>query len=162
MWLFQVAIAGETVDHFIRRRSILRCDPHYALAAGTCATAETYRTLWLSCWTNNADVRTAFRTAAIKSFEYSYELAIKLIRRHLELADSAELVDAMDFRTLIRTAAERGLIVDPAAWFLFREKRNITAHTYDETKALDVLGHLPAFATAVGQLLNAVSQPHAS
>lgn len=28
---------------------------------------------------DNADVRTAFRTASIKSFEYAYELAIKLV-----------------------------------------------------------------------------------
>ena len=111
---------------------------------------------------DNADLRTAFRTAAIKSIDYAYELAIKLIRRQLELADSAELVDAMDFRTLIRTAAERGLLSDPAVWFLFREKRNITSHTYDETKALDVLGHLPAFAAALQGLLAAISKAHAS
>ena len=103
----------------------------------------------------NADIRTAFRTAAIKSFEYTYELSIRLIRRQLEAADSVELVDAMDFRTLIRTAAERGLIADPAAWFLYRDKRNITAHTYEETKALDVLGHLPSFAASVQHLLDA-------
>jgi nucleotidyltransferase substrate binding protein (TIGR01987 family) len=61
----------------------------------------------------------------------------------------------MDFRTLIRTAAERGLVRDPAIWFLYREKRNITAHTYDETKALDVIGHLPGFIETIKELLAA-------
>lgn len=105
---------------------------------------------------DNADLRTAFRTAAIKSFEYAYELSIKLIRRQLELADSAELVDAMDFRTLIRTAAEWGLVTDPAAWFHFRENRNIIPDAYDEMKAIDILSHLPAFAAATEGLLAAV------
>lgn len=71
-------------------------------------------------------------------------MAVKLIRQRLEQAETTELVEGVDFRTIIRTAAERGRIRDPAAWFLDPEKRNINAHTYDETKALDVVGHLPA------------------
>jgi Nucleotidyltransferase substrate binding protein like len=55
----------------------------------------------------------AFRTAAIKSYEYVYELAIRLIRRALELkAASPSEIDLMDFKTLMRTAAEKGLIDD--------------------------------------------------
>jgi nucleotidyltransferase substrate binding protein (TIGR01987 family) len=85
-----------------------------------------------------------FRTAAIKSFEYVYEISIRLMRRALELkAMSATEIDQMDFKTLMRTAAEKGLIDDPQPWYLFRDKRNITAHTYDETKALDVLAVVP-------------------
>jgi nucleotidyltransferase substrate binding protein (TIGR01987 family) len=85
-----------------------------------------------------------FRTAAIKSFEYVYELSIRLTRRARELkAMSATEIDQMDFKTLMRTAAEKGLIDDPQPWYLFRDKRNITAHTYDETKALDVLAVVP-------------------
>lgn len=64
-----------------------------------------------------------FRTATIKSFEYAYELAVRLMRRQLTsmLASSDELNQA-DFRTVMRLAAENGLIDDPQAWFLFREK----------------------------------------
>ena len=87
-----------------------------------------------------ADIKRAFRTAAIKSYEYAYELAVRLIRRRLQrTAPSAEDIAQMDFKPLMRLAAERGIIDDPVAWFLYREKRNETAHTYDETKALDVL-----------------------
>jgi nucleotidyltransferase substrate binding protein (TIGR01987 family) len=95
-----------------------------------------------------------FRTAAIKSFEYVYELSIRLIRRALEVkAASAVEVEQMDFRTMMRTAAEKGLIDDPLAWYLFRDKRNITAHTYDETKALDVLAVVPQLLARVRFLL---------
>ena len=49
----------------------------------------------------------------------------------------------MDFKTLIRTVAGKGVIDDPLSWYLFREKRNITAPTYDQTKAVDVLAVVP-------------------
>ena len=95
-----------------------------------------------------------FRTAAIKSFEYVYELSVKLVRRALESkAASPGEVDGLDFKVLMRTAAEKGLIDDPVSWFLFREKRNITSHTYDETKAIDVLAILPQFIERAQNLL---------
>jgi len=87
-----------------------------------------------------------FRTATIKSFEYAYELGIRLLRRRLEtMSSSPAEIEQMEFKTLMRTAAEKGLIDDPLAWILFREKRNITSHTYDETKSLDVLAVTPQF-----------------
>lgn len=90
------------------------------------------------------DLLSTFRTAAVKSFEYVYELSVRLVRRALELkAVSSAEIDEMDFKTLIRTAAEKGLVDDPLPWYLFREKRNITAHTYDQTKAIDVLSVVP-------------------
>ena len=95
-----------------------------------------------------------FRTAAIKSFEYAYELGIRLIRRRLEsLSSSPVEIEQMEFKTLMRTAAEKGLVDDPLAWVLFREKRNITSHTYDETKALDVLAVVPQFIARAEFLL---------
>ncbi len=35
----------------------------------------------------------------------------------------------MGWRALIRAGAEQGLIADVDAWFVYREKRNITFHT---------------------------------
>ena len=95
-----------------------------------------------------------FRTASIKSFEYAYELSARLIRRSLEqMAATPGEIEQMDFRTLMRTAAEKGLVDDPLPWFLFREKRNITSHTYDETQALDVLAAMPQFVLKARYLL---------
>ena len=104
-----------------------------------------------------------FRTAAVKSFEYVYELGIRFIRRALERkAVSAAEIDEMEFRTLIRTAAEKGLLDDPLAWYLFREKRNITAHTYDQTKAIDVLSVVPQLIERVHFLLTRLREQDAS
>ncbi len=101
-----------------------------------------------------------FRTAAIKSFEYAYELGIRLIRRRLEsMAATPAEIEQMEFKTLVRTAAEKGLIDDPVAWLLFREKRNITSHTYDETKSLDVLGVIPQFIGRAQFLLERLNSP---
>ncbi|MGO9328687.1 MAG: HI0074 family nucleotidyltransferase substrate-binding subunit [Steroidobacteraceae bacterium] len=101
-----------------------------------------------------------FRTAAIKSFEYAYELSIRLIRRRLEImAATAAEIEQMEFKTLMRTAAERGLIDDPLPWLLFREKRNITSHTYDETKSLDVLAVIPQFIERAKFLLDHINAP---
>ena len=97
----------------------------------------------------------AFRAGAIKSFEFTYELAIRLMRRAIESTVSAPAeVEQMTFKTLVRTAAEKGLVDDPVAWMLFREKRNITSHIYDETKALDVLAVMPQFIEKATFLLN--------
>jgi nucleotidyltransferase substrate binding protein (TIGR01987 family) len=81
-----------------------------------------------------------------------------MIRRRLEtMAATPAEIEQMDFKTLMRTAAEKGLIDDPMAWLLFREKRNITSHTYDETKALDVLSVIPQFQARAKYLLEQLS-----
>jgi nucleotidyltransferase substrate binding protein (TIGR01987 family) len=96
-----------------------------------------------------------FRAGAIKSFEYTYELAVHMMRRGLENTGLASAeIDQMHFKTLLRTAAEKGLIDDPLAWMLFREKRNITSHTYDEAKAMEVLAVIPQFIEKATFLLN--------
>jgi nucleotidyltransferase substrate binding protein (TIGR01987 family) len=85
-----------------------------------------------------------FRTAAVKSFEYVYELSIRLIRHALELkAMASPESDEMDFKTLVRMAAKEGLVDDPLGWELIREKRNITKRIYDQIKAFDVLTVAP-------------------
>ncbi len=45
------------------------------------------------------------------------------------------------------------------AWLLFREKRNITSHTYDETKSLDVLAVVPQFIDRARFLLDRLNSP---
>jgi nucleotidyltransferase substrate binding protein (TIGR01987 family) len=91
-------------------------------------------------------LRAQFRAAAIQGFEYTYELTVKMIRRQLALISAvpAELAE-MTYKDLIREAADAGLVVDPESFFLYREIRNITAHTYDEAKAEKVLSFLDGF-----------------
>jgi nucleotidyltransferase substrate binding protein (TIGR01987 family) len=87
------------------------------------------------------------RDGLIQRFEFTYDLSHKLLRRALaESAATPSDIDQMSFPTLIRTGTEQGLIAsDWATWRNFREMRNITSHTYDEAKALQVAAAIPAF-----------------
>ena len=84
-------------------------------------------------------VQNTLIAGVIQNFEFVYELGIKMIRRRIEL-DAATPVEAdfADFRDLLRTAAERGLVAHVEAWFEYRKLRNITSHTYDHEKARQV------------------------
>ena len=53
-----------------------------------------------------------FRSAAIQAFEYTYELSHKMLKRYLEATEpTPESIDAMSFQELIRTGAEKGLLL---------------------------------------------------
>lgn len=94
------------------------------------------------------------RDACIQRFEYSFELCWKMLQRRLELdLPDGHSVDAMSYRVLMRSGGEHGLIRDVDAWMTFRDKRNITSHTYNATKAADVAAVIPAFAEAAQELL---------
>lgn len=94
------------------------------------------------------------RDACIQRFEYTFELCWKMLKRQLEedLPNPSE-VDGYSYRQLFRAGAERGLVRDVEAWFDYRERRNITSHTYDEAKAARVFEALPAFAVHAEELL---------
>jgi nucleotidyltransferase substrate binding protein (TIGR01987 family) len=94
------------------------------------------------------------RDAVIQRFEFSYELAWKSLRRVLvEEAPSPSELDGISFRDLIRLAAEKGLVDDPVQWFAFREERNLSSHTYDAGKAVEVYGSALSFAPVARELL---------
>ena len=95
---------------------------------------------------NDEELRNQFRAAVIQAFEYTYELAVKMIRRQLEqiVANPAELRE-MAFMDLIRTAAEAGLVREAPPFKVYREKRNITSHVYDEDKAEEMLSIMDSF-----------------
>lgn len=95
------------------------------------------------------------RDASIQRFEYTYELAHKMLKRYLEISEpNAEEIDQMAFPTLIRTASERGLLLNGwDIWKTYREARNITSHTYDENKAIQVCEVIPAFLEETKYLL---------
>ena len=87
------------------------------------------------------------RDAMIQRFEYTYELAHKMLKRYLELTEpTSEAVDHMSFPELIRTASERGLLLHGwDHWKQYRDARNITSHTYNEKKAGHVCLIIPLF-----------------
>ena len=84
---------------------------------------------------------TAIRDALIQRFEYTYSLAIKMIKRYLKIyLTENEEVDTMDFNRTIREANRIGILLNNLEiWTIYRQKRNMTSYTYDENKALEVV-----------------------
>jgi nucleotidyltransferase substrate binding protein (TIGR01987 family) len=100
------------------------------------------------------------RDAAIKRFEFTYEIAWKMMRRHLEWAGSNELASTTR-RELFRLAARASLIADPTVWFIYHDARNLTSHTYDEDNAHKVAALLKQFTSDAAKLLAALKEHHA-
>lgn len=98
---------------------------------------------------------TQIRDGLIQRFEFTYDLAHKMLRRALEEgAANPEEVDRLTFPALIRTGVEQGLVAGEwADWRLYREMRNITSHTYDEARAIQVVAAIPAFLVEARALL---------
>lgn len=99
------------------------------------------------------------RDACIQRFEFTFELAWKMLKRRLmlDLPNTTEL-EGMNYRALIRIGAEQGLIQEVTAWFVYRDKHNITSHTYDPAKAAEVAAVLPDFARHARELLQRLAQ----
>jgi nucleotidyltransferase substrate binding protein (TIGR01987 family) len=106
----------------------------------------------------DAAIAKQFRAASIQAFEFTFEISVRLLRRRLAELLSAAEVERLSFRDLLRTGAQKGLIDDPAAWFRFREMRNLSSHSYDETKAAQVAATLPEFAERAGFLLDVLGK----
>ncbi len=99
--------------------------------------------------------RQLLRAGLIQTFEYTYELSHKMLRRYLaSISPSPSEIEDLSFEDLIRKGDESGLLKAPvAAWKSFREARSITSHTYNESKAEEVLAKIPAFHQEVQFLL---------
>lgn len=95
------------------------------------------------------------RDGLIQRFEFTYDLAHKMLRRALEAgAANPGEIDRLTFPDLIRTGIEQGLVAGQwADWRTFREMRYITSHTYDEAKAVQVVATIPAFLAEARSLL---------
>lgn len=94
------------------------------------------------------------RDALIQRFEYSYELAWKLMKRYLEVEHGEEDPDRWSRRDLFRIGAETGLIASPDSWFEFMRMRNLTSHTYNEETAQRVAAVIPGFAKDCGAFID--------
>ena len=100
------------------------------------------------------DLREQFRAAAILAFEVTHELAFKMLKRQLEqMSADPAAIDTMGYMDVVRTGAETGLVRDIARYRDYREKRNITSHTYDQAKAEQIVSVLKDFRDDVRHLL---------
>lgn len=112
---------------------------------------------WFSMQTDK--VQNTLISGVVKNFEFVYEISVKMLKRMIELESSSPSeVDEGNFRDLLRTAGEKGLIADVEAWFRYRKMRNITAHTYDHQKAQQVYQHSLGFIVDARALLAALER----
>ena len=116
----------------------------------------------LACWQEQpADSRLKphLRSGVIQSFEFTYELSVRLLRRVLlERAVSADLVADLSFNDLLRAAADAQLLPDPVAWRRWRDLRNRTSHSYDEQQAQAIAEEAMLFLADAQRLLKALHE----
>jgi nucleotidyltransferase substrate binding protein (TIGR01987 family) len=104
---------------------------------------------------NTAPEDEELRDACIQRFEYTCELAWKMLKRQLEIEiENTVEVDSFSKKQLFRVGGERGFIQDVDAWFEYLEKRNLTSHTYNEAKAQAVFAVLATFERDAVDLYN--------
>lgn len=103
---------------------------------------------------------TQIRDGLIQRFEFTYELAHRMVRRFLTMiAPSPDEYRSMAFSDLIRSANRHGLLrEDWPAWRRYRDMRARTSHTYNEAVAVDVVAGIPAFIDEARFLVDQLSQ----
>ena len=100
------------------------------------------------------------RDGLIQRFEFTYELAHRLLRRYLrQVSPSPEMFDQMPFQDLIRTGSAQGLLLsDWPAWRHYRDMRARTSHTYSAAVAAEIVRDIPAFLADVSFLRDALQR----
>lgn len=102
----------------------------------------------------DADLREQFRNSAIQCFEFTHEVAFKMLKRQLEqMAADPASIDKMTYMEIVRSGAEAGLVKNVERFKTYREKRNIASHTYDASKAEEIVSVLREFRDDIHYLL---------
>lgn len=103
------------------------------------------------------------RDSVIQRFEYTYSMSLKIMNRYISLNPTEETETIYTFNELIRKANKNDLLLNNLEqWTLYREKRNMTSHTYDEAKALEVISIMGDFIKDAEFLLNRLEERNAS
>ena len=105
---------------------------------------------------SNKDERARHHSQAgcVQEFEFTYELSIKMMRRFISLSGIVVADTQMVFAEVIREANKLDLLLgNVKVWDNYRKKRNITSHTYDEDKALEIIQIIPDFIADAEHLL---------
>ena len=89
------------------------------------------------------------KDATIQRFEFTFELAWKLMQAMVE----AEAMEAFGPKNAIRRAAQVGVIANPEEWFKFLKARNLTTHVYDQAMADMIYERAKEFPEVVQRLI---------
>ena len=89
------------------------------------------------------------RDAAIKRFEFTFELAWKAVQRLLR----EQGVLCHSPKGCLREAFTCGLVRDSPLWIRMIEDRNLTVHTYNERTAVAIYRNLAEYVPLFEELL---------
>ncbi|GAA6755455.1 HI0074 family nucleotidyltransferase substrate-binding subunit [Thermus thalpophilus] len=95
------------------------------------------------------------RDSAIQRFEFTFELAWKVLKTHLEIQG----LEAHSPRAAIRGAFQVGLLPEDPGWLEMLELRNLTSYTYDEALAEKIYSALPEALRRFRYLLERLQEP---
>lgn len=104
---------------------------HLATFGKALARMDEVVTLWHSRKLSDLE-----RDGMIQRFEYTQELAWKLLKNYIEYQGEAQMGGSRD---TIRQAFRLGLIENSEPWFDMLESRNLTSHVYDEATEMTVI-----------------------
>ena len=95
------------------------------------------------------------RDASIQRFEFTMDLAWKVMKAVLEDKYGLTCINPMD---CIRTAFKQGIIEDDSFWLEMVRMRNQTSHMYLERLAVQVFNKLPEALKRFQSLLDQLTQ----
>jgi nucleotidyltransferase substrate binding protein (TIGR01987 family) len=85
--------------------------------------------------------------SCIKRFEYFYDFATKIIKRHLKIQTPNPVeINEITFPDHIRTAYSQSILLHSwDKWHEYRDDRYATSHGYIQDRALEITDKLPIF-----------------
>ncbi len=98
----------------------------------------------------------AIQDSLVKRFEYTIEMSWKSCKRHLSEEGFVEARTGSP-KSIIRLAAEAGIIDDVDSWISYINARQSTSHDYSEEKADKVLKLVEALYRSAKQLYKVMS-----
>ncbi|MCZ6874552.1 MAG: HI0074 family nucleotidyltransferase substrate-binding subunit [bacterium] len=96
------------------------------------------------------------RDGTIQRFEYTVELAWKMMRRHILALGRPEVSSSP--KPIVRDAGVEGLVSEVPVWLDFVDKRNLAAHIYSESDAEAVYKTAMRLPEYVHQLISRLEE----
>ncbi len=90
------------------------------------------------------------KAGAVQAFEFSYEMAWKIMKRVL----ATRGIESGSPRDVFRKAAQDNIIYDPETWFDFLDKRSLTMDIYDEEILEEVVSSFEVFSRELSKLIS--------
>lgn len=105
----------------------------------------------------DAGLREQFRGSTIRAFEFTFELAINVIRSRLaSIKASPSVLRYLDFADLMREAVDDGLIRDPNSYIQYKEIWNKVSHEYSAEHAEETVASVDNFLCDMDFLIAAL------